>query len=164
MPADPNATLPSANVRAAGYYIARTWTACPHCGVATLLTALAVGAGHEIRDEESDDWETVAAHALNFYITAVSVPVHRQLRRLAPNFKFVADEVTGFAGWVNHCEHCGRLVDDDLLHVEPGGQGFVPCGEDQAAHVFLMAVDEPFEALAAGYALEPEFFAFMQRI
>ena len=154
--------LPSANLRAAAYYIARTWTACPHCGLATLLTALAVSAGHEIRDDESDDWEPVEAHAFSFYIAAVSVPVHRQLRKHAPDFRFICDEATGDAGWANHCEHCCLPIDDDLLHIEPGGHGFVPCSEDQAATVSLLKVDEPFEALAAGYAVEPEFFAFMQ--
>jgi hypothetical protein len=129
-----------------------------------MLTALAVGAGHEIRDDESDDWESVDAQAFSFYIAAVSAPVHRLLSKLAPHFRFVSDESTGAAGWANHCEHCGLTVDDDLLHVEPGGHGFVPCSENQAAGVSLIEVAEPFEASAAGYALEPEFFAFMRHI
>lgn len=161
---DPDEILPSANLRATGYYIAHRWATCPYCGAATLLTALAVGAGHEMRDDESDDWEPVEAHAFSFYIAAVSAPVHRQLRKQAPNFRFVSDKTTGHAGWANHCEHCGLAVDDDLLHAEPGGHGFVPCSENQAASVYLIEVDEPFEALAAGYALEPEFFGFMQHI
>jgi hypothetical protein len=164
----PDAPLANANLRAALYFIARTRAACPHCGAATMLTALALGLGHEIRDDETDadetgDWQPVEANALCFYVAAVSLLVYRRLRRDAPNFRFVSDETTGTSYWANHCQHCSSLISDDELHGEPGSHGFVLCSEAHAAKVVLIEVHEPFEASAGGYALEPEFFDFMQR-
>jgi hypothetical protein len=160
---DPNAPLPNANLRAPSYYIARTCVACPHCGAATLLTALALGAGHEARDDELGEWEAVQANAFCFYVAAVSRAVYRRLRRTAPNFKFVRSEGAGDGYWANHCQHCDLVISDEELHGEPGVHGFALCSEVHAANVDLMEVREAFEASAGGYALEPEFFALMRR-
>lgn len=163
MPDHPNAPLPNANIRAASYYIARTWAACPHCAAATLLTALALARGHETRDDDADDWQPVQGNAFISYVAAVSPGVYRQLRTEAPNLRFVSHEATGDSYWANHCRHCGFSIGDDELHGEPGTHGFVLCSEAHAAGVDLIEVREPFEALAGGYALEPEFFMFMRR-
>jgi hypothetical protein len=157
-----NTDAPSANLRAAGYYIARSSAACPHCGTATGVTALAVAPGHETRDDESDDWLPVAANAFCFHVAAVSPAVCRRLLEEASNFRLVASE-TGSAHWANHCEHCGSELSDDELHCEPGAHGFVPCSEAQASGITLVEVPEPFEASVGGVALEPEFFEFMRR-
>jgi len=157
-----DARAPSANLRAAGYYIARSSAACPHCRATTRLTALAVAPGHEIRDDDSDDWLPVAANAFCFHVAAVSPSVYRRLREEAANFKFVLCE-TGAACWANHCQHCGAALGDDELHCEPGAHGFVPCSEAHASGITLVEVREPFEVSAGGVALEPEFFEFMRR-
>jgi hypothetical protein len=169
----PDAPLPNANLRAALYFIARTRVACPHCGAATMLTALALGPGHEIRadDTDADDtgadetstWQPVEANALCFHVAAVSPVVYRRLRSDAPNFRFGCGETTGTAYWANHCQHCSALIGDDELHGEPGSHGFVLCSEAHAARVVLIEVHEPFEAAAGGYALAPGFFDCMQR-
>jgi len=156
-------------LRAARYYIAFIRAACPHCGAGTLLSALAVGPGHETRDDEAeddetDDWQPVESNALCFHVAAVSPGVYRRLCRDAPNFRFVAGESGETRYWTNHCQHCGASISDDALHGEPGSHGFVLCSEGHAANVALMEVHEPFEAAAGGYALEPEFFGFMRRI
>ena len=163
MAIDPNAPLPNANLRAQSYYIARTCVACPHCGASTLLTALALGSGHEARDDEWGDWETVQANAFCFYVAAVSRAVYRRLRRNAPNFKFMRSDSAGNRYWANHCQHCDLVLADDDLHGEPGVHGFVLCSAEHATSIDLIEVREPFEALAGGYALEPEFFSFMRR-
>jgi hypothetical protein len=54
------------------------------------------------------------------------------------------------------------LLDDYELHCEPDG-AFMPCGEAEAGNILLLQIDEPFEAVAAGCALEPEFFRFMRK-
>lgn len=163
MATDPNAPVPNANLRAQSYYIARTCVACPHCGASTLLIALALGSGHEARDDELGEWEAVPANAFCFYVAAVSRAVYRRLRRNVPNFKFVRGDSAGDGYWANHCQHCDLVIADDELHGEPGVHGFVLCSEVHAANVDLTEVREPFEALAGGYAIEPEFFAFMRR-
>jgi hypothetical protein len=155
MAIDPEETSPSANVRAASYYIARTHAPCPHCGAVTPLTAVALAPAHETWDSESEEWQLVAANALLFCIEAVSAAVHAQLRRAAPNFVFAS-------GWANRCVHCDRMLDDQEMHGEPGC-GFTPCSEHAAAHILLTEVAEPFQAFAAGYSLEPEFFSQMRR-
>jgi hypothetical protein len=165
--------LPNANLRAARYFLARTRVACPHCRAATMLTALALGPGHEIRDDVTDadesdadetgDWQPVEANALCFHVAAVSPVVYRRLRGDAPNFRFVSGETSGTSYWANHCQHCSSLIGDDEVHGEPGSHGFVLCSKGHAAKVVLIEVHEPFEAAAGGYALEPEFFDFMRR-
>ena len=163
MATDPNAPLPNANLRAARYYIARTCVACPHCGISTLLCALALGSGHEARDDELGDWQAVQANAFCFYIAAVSRAVYRRLRRKAPNFKFASSDDAAESHWLNHCQHCDLVIADDEIHGEPGMHGFVLCNEAHAANIDLIEINEPFEALAGGYSVEPEFFAFMRR-
>lgn len=163
MASDPEAPLMNANLKAQSYYIAHACVACPHCGAATLLTALALAPGHESRDDELGDWQSIAANAFCSHIAAVSRAVYRRLRRIAPNFRFVPDGGTEDCYWTNHCQHCDLAIADDELHGEPGAHGFVLCSEAHAASVDLIEVAEPFEALAVGYSLEPEFFAFMRR-
>jgi hypothetical protein len=153
-PEEPTA-LPGANVRAASYYVARTHMCCPHCGVDTPLTAVALGPDHETLDEEAEAWHSIPANALLFHLQAVSYAVHVRLRGAAPNLCFDSY-------WVNHCEHCDRVLGDHEVHGEPG-RGFTPLCEDDAANIVLTEIAEPFEALAAGYSLEPEFFADMRR-
>jgi hypothetical protein len=160
---DPDAPPPSANVRAASYYIARSCVVCPHCAAATWLTALALPPGHETRDDDTDVWQAVPANAFLFYVAAVSSTVCRRLGRDAPSLRFASSETTGNSYWANRCQRCELLVGDDVLHGEPGVHGFALCSEAHAASIALIEVRERFEALAAGYTLEPEFFALMRR-
>jgi hypothetical protein len=146
--------LPSANIRAASYYIARTRIPCPHCGAITPLTAVALAPAHETL-QDGEEWQSVPANAFLFYLEAVSHAVYARLRRTAPKFFFESY-------WVNHCEHCERILGDHEVHGEPG-RGFTPLSEDEAVRIVLTEVAEPFEALADGYSLEPEFFARMRR-
>jgi hypothetical protein len=147
--------LPSANVRAASYYIARTHMPCPHCGAVTPLTGVALAPGHETLDEAGDEWQSVPANAFLFYLEALSQAVQARLHQMAANVRFDSY-------WVNHCEHCERILDDHDVHGEPG-HGFTPLSEAEAENVVLMEITEPFEASAAGYSLEPEFFVRMRR-
>lgn len=155
MAIDPEDPLPSANVRAASYYIARTRMPCPHCGAITPLTAVALAPAHETWDDDSQAWQSVQANAFLFFLEAVSITVHARLCRAVPTFVFDSY-------WANTCEHCERLLDDQQVHGEPGF-GFTPQSEDEAADIVLTQVSEPFEARASGYSLEPEFFARMRR-
>jgi hypothetical protein len=155
MAIDPEEAFPSANVRAASYYIARTRMPCPHCGAVTPLTAVALPPVHETRDGESEEWQCVQGNAFLFHLQAVSVAVHARLCRTASNLVFDSY-------WANSCEHCERILDDQQVHGEPGC-GFTPQSGDEAAGIVLTEVSEPFEACAAGYSLEPEFFAQMRR-
>jgi hypothetical protein len=155
MAIDPEEALPNANVRAASYYIARTSMPCPHCGAITRLTAVALAPAHETCDGESEEWQAMAANAFLFYLEAVSITVHARLIQAAPNLAFDSY-------WANHCEHCERIVGDHEVHGEPG-RGFTPQSGDDAARIVLTEIVEPFEASAAGYSLEPEFFALMRR-
>ena len=164
MATDPSGPLPSANVRSASYYIARTCAACPHCGAATWLSALALPPGHETRVEDTDDWQPVPANAFLSHISALSATVCRRLRAIAPDLSFASSDPTGNSYWANRCRRCDFLVGDDSLHGEPGIHGFSLCSEAHAASVALIAICEPFEAFVAGYTLEPEFFALMARV
>ena len=53
------------------------------------------------------------------------------------------------------------MLDDHELHCEPGA--FMASSEEAAANIELVRIPEPFAAVAAGYAMEPEFFARMRK-
>ncbi len=88
--------------------------------------------------------------------------VRSRLNRLWPLFRFAHSAVTSSSYWANHCEHCGTLLGDHELHCEPDG-AFMPSSETAAADIELLTIREPFEAVAAGYAVEPEFFGLLRK-
>ena len=55
-----------------------------------------------------------------------------------------------------------RVFSEDELHCEPGG--FMPSDALEAQGISLTQVEQPFSACAAGYALDPEFFAAMRAL
>jgi hypothetical protein len=53
------------------------------------------------------------------------------------------------------------LLDDHELHCEPDA-AFAPSSAAAAASVQIVEVRQPFEAAAAGYTFEPEYFSSMR--
>ena len=165
--------LPGANVRSQSYFVARTSVRCPHCGLPTRLLALAMPHNHETLDEDAQDdagdgaelspetWQQAGTNAFLFFVEHLSDAVRDRLNRLSPLFRPAHSAATLNSYWANHCEHCGRLIGDHELHCEPGA--FMPSSEAAAANIELVRIPEPFEAVAAGYAMEPEFFASMRK-
>jgi hypothetical protein len=87
--------------------------------------------------------------------------VRDRLNQLSRFFRPAHSAATLNTHWANHCEHCGRLLDDHELHCEPGA--FMASSKAAAATIELVHIAEPFAAVAAGYAVEPEFFACMRK-
>jgi hypothetical protein len=165
--------LADANVRSQAYYVARTQGRCWHCGLSTRLLALAIPDHHETLDGDtqadagcgepaSNAWQPANANAFLFYVGHLPDGVQCRLIQLSPFFRLAHSPATLSSYWANHCEHCGTLLGDHELHCEPEG-AFMPSSEAAAAHIQLLQVPEPFQAVAAGYALEPEFFGFMRK-
>jgi hypothetical protein len=166
-------SLADANVRSHTYYVARTKVRCWHCGLSTRLLALAVPHNHETLDGDtqadadcgdsaSDAWQRAAVNAMLFYVERFSDDVRDRLNGISPFFRLAHSAATLNSYWANHCEHCGALLGDHELHCEPDG-AFMPSSEAAAANIQLQQIQEPFEAVAAGYAFEPEFFGFMRK-
>ena len=167
-------SLADANVRSQTYYIARTNVPCWHCGSSTGLLALAVPDGHETLDEDaqaanadggepaSNAWQSANANAILFYVESLPDAVQNRLKQLSQFFRLAHSAATLSSFWANHCEQCGTLLGDHELHCELGG-AFMPSSEAAAANIQLLHIPEPFQAVAAGYAVEPEFFGFMRR-
>jgi hypothetical protein len=151
--------LPDANIRSCRYYIAETMVQCVSCGQWTPVLALGVPAPHEILIE--DEWQHIDAGALLFNVIGLPEDVQRRLAQASSFFRPTRDTDESAACWANHCEHCGTTVSDDRLHCEPGG--FMPGSADEAKSISLHAAHEPFQAVAGGYAPDPEFFAHMRR-
>ncbi|HEX3913944.1 MAG TPA: hypothetical protein VHW71_10585 [Steroidobacteraceae bacterium] len=147
-----------ANIRSSSYYIAQTDAGCPHCGRRGRVLALALPTGHEMRIDGR--WQRVAANALVFHIAELPCGLGRRLSALVPEFRPTRAKDSRDWYWANHCRHCGGVLSDDELHCEPGG--FMPMCEADAAAIRLIRVDEGCELNAAGYALEPQFFAQMR--
>jgi hypothetical protein len=167
--------LPGANVRSPSYFVARASVRCPHCGLPTRLLALALPHDHETLDEDARDededeggatrppeaWQRAGVHAFLFYVEQLPNEVRDRLSQLSRFFRPAHSTATLNTHWANHCEHCGRLLDDHELHCEPGA--FMASSEAAAANIELVRIPEPFAAVAAGYAMEPEFFACMRK-
>jgi hypothetical protein len=164
-------TLADANVRSQTYYVARTNVRCWRCGLSTRVLALAMPPSHETLDEDaqaddgcsgraSEAWQPAAVNAMLFYVEHLPDDVKDRLNRISPFFRLAHSTATLNSYWANHCEHCGTLLGDHELHCEPDG-AFMPSSEAAAANIQLQQIQEPFEAVAAGYAFEPEFFGFM---
>jgi len=145
--------VPDANIRSSSYYIAETQAQCPACGRWTRVLALALPAPHEILIE--DEWQPADVGAFLFYLTELP----EEVRHLLQTFSFFRLSCVDDASdpcWANHCEHCDAPVSDDELHCEPGG--FMPGHADEAQTISLIEVRQAFRAVAAGYAVDPEFF------
>jgi hypothetical protein len=163
---------PDANIRSQTYFVARTSARCRHCGSWTRVLALAVPLSHQtLLPTDADDcngaatagaWQRADLNAFVFYVERLPGEVQRRLIQLSPFFRLAHSAVTLSYYWANHCEHCRTLLDDHELHCEPDG-AFMPSSEAAAAQIELLGMQEPLEALAGGYALEPEFFGFMRK-
>jgi hypothetical protein len=151
--------LPAANVRSSSYYIAQTDAACGNCGAWSRVFALALPPDHETPID--GNWQIAHTHAFVFYVAELPPPVIHRLRELCGGFRVSGGKEAADSCWANHCEHCGSRFSDDDLHCEPGV--FMPGGLDEAERICLKNVAEEFSVVAAGYAIDPEFFAAMRK-
>ncbi len=164
-------SAPDINVRSQTYYVARTAVPCWHCGLPTQLLALAMPRNHETLHVDTsvrvggrpdlDTWQRVNVSAFLFYVEYLSDDVQGRLSQISQSFRLAYSVATLNSYWANHCEYCGTLLADHELHCEPDG-AFAPVTEVAAANIRLLRIHEPFEAVAAGYAVEPEFFSSMR--
>lgn len=151
--------LPEANIRCSSYLIAEMEADCPQCRRPCRILAVALPPSHETLEEGG--WQKVDAHAFIFHIATLPPAVGRTLLERCAGFRQDCFAGSGQSVWVNHCPHCARMFSDDELHCEPGA--FMPTDAREAQAILLTPVEQPFSALAAGYALEPEFFASMRK-
>jgi hypothetical protein len=150
--------VPDANIRSSSYYIAETSVQCLSCDQWTRVLALALPAPHEVSIE--DEWQGANVSAFLFYVTELPEEVRHRLQT-SSFLRLSRMEDASDPCWANHCEHCDALVSDDELHCEPGG--FMPGRADEAQTISLKEVRQAFRAVAAGYAVDPEFFVHMRK-
>lgn len=157
------------NVRSDRYLIAHADGRCGRCEAHVDLVALVLPPGHESltldcgagEDEPVDTvWETAAGSAFLFYVSHLPPSVERRLAAISGSYRHAFSDAALGSYWANHCQACGALIDDHDLFCEPEG-AFLPTSAASAATVRLIAIDEPIEAGAGGYAFEPQFFEFM---
>lgn len=151
--------VPDANIRASSYYIAETRSQCLSCGQWTRVLALALRAPHEILIE--DEWQAANVSAFLFYVSELPEGVRQLLTQTSSFFRLTRGTGESDLCWANHCEHCDELVSDDQLHCEPGG--FMPSNADEAQTIALLEIRQTFRAIAAGYAVDPEFLVQMRK-
>jgi hypothetical protein len=150
--------LPDANIRSSSYYVAETWARCAQCGHACRVLGLSLPPNHEAL--EDGEWQKVDANAFIFYIAELPDAVNRYLLEYSAGFHQARGDDPSESSWANHCPHCECVLSDEELHCEPGG--FTPSSALEAQAISLTHVQQVFSAVAAGYALEPEFFASMR--
>jgi len=151
--------LPNANIRSSSYLIAETQMQCAQCGRAARVLAIGLPPNHESLTD--GEWQTVEANAFIFYVGGLPDAVSQLLAEHSAEFHLTRGTDPAETHWANHCPHCAGVFSDDELHCEPGG--FMPSSTLEAHAISLTKVEQAFSAFAAGYALEPEFFALMRR-
>jgi hypothetical protein len=150
-------SLPDANIRSSSYFIAETQAHCAQCGRHARVLAIALPPDHEMLVD--GEWEQVDASAFIFYVGSLPEAVGALLFERCPEFQPTHADNPPESFWANHCPHCEAVFSDDQLHCEPGG--FMPTSVPEAQAISLSHIQHEFSALAAGYALEPQFFASM---
>jgi hypothetical protein len=164
------------NIRSSRFYLARAVGTCRRCGAPTRLFALAVPPGHEtleLDDEAQDDeaqqetlakdtWRIAPNSAFLFFVEFIPAVIQNRLKPVTQLSRFGKSEAMAGGCWANHCERCGSQFDDQELFCEPEG-AFFPTSEMAAGAIQLLPIDEAFEAAAAGYAYEPQFFDAMSK-
>jgi len=151
--------VPDANIRSSSYYIAQTEVQCLSCDQWTRVLALALPATHEVLIE--DEWQSADVSAFLFYVTELPEDVRRRLTQACSFFRLTRDPESSDPYWANHCQYCDELLNDDELHCETGG--FMPGHADEAQTISLIEVRQAFRAVAAGYAVDPEFFVHIAK-
>jgi hypothetical protein len=155
------------NIRASRFLLGRTVRPCRHCRAATPVFALVVPPGHlalEFDGTACDDasavdtWRVAADNAFVFHVEYLCDGVRHRLRQFTQSYR--PTESLGFISWANHCAACARAFNDEELYCEPG-DAFLPTSESSARLIQLLPIDQAFEAAAAGYAHEPQFFECM---
>jgi hypothetical protein len=164
-------SLPDANVRSQSYFVARTDTRCWHCGSLTRVLAIALPRDHETLAEDAqpapadrlrpEAWQHAHVDALIFHVQRLNDDVRSRLNGISQHYR-LSHQPAEHSYWANHCEHCGKVLADQELHCELDG-AFVPSSNAAASNIQLQRIEEPLEAVAAGYSFEPEFFEFVRR-
>ncbi len=159
------------NIRSPSFLLGRTVGMCGHCRAAISLFALVVPPGHQALepDHDAEDeklaayaWRFADHHAFLFHVEFLPINLQSRLRQLTQSDCFGFGDFATSAHWANHCEKCGFVQDDQELFCEPEG-AFLPTSESAAGLIHLQTIREAFEAAAAGYAYEPQFFDAMSR-
>jgi hypothetical protein len=155
--------LIDANVRSQFYFVARANTRCWHCNSLTRVLAFALPRGHEALDQDAPEaWHHANGDALIFFVERLSEVVRSRLVGLSQCYRLSHCSATQSAYWVNHCEKCGEVLSDHELHCEFDG-AFMSSSETAASNIQLLRIQEPFEASAAGYSFEPQYFGLVSR-
>jgi hypothetical protein len=142
------------NVRSVRYIIVLSRACCTLCSVVTAVFAFALPAGYEslnvdddTPDDESGTWEAPGMAAILSYVEYLPESVADRIRVLTSHYRIDQDNHSGESLWMNHCQNCGALLDEEELHGDPNCPfGPLPCEGLEA--LVLHEVREPFEAWA----------------
>jgi hypothetical protein len=148
------------NFRSTGYLLAQSVFACWHCLRPTAVFCLGSSPGHE--RHLGDKWESVDMDVLLFYVEYLPPDVAMVLQELSPQYRPDNSATTKRNYWINHCQHCGALLEDHDLHCEPDG-AFLPATAHVAEQILFVAITGLFLARVGGISEGPSFFA-SQRI
>ena len=139
-----------------GSIIVESRILCTQCNVVTAVFAFALPAGYEslnvddnTPDDEMGSWEAPGVGAILSYVDHLPESIANRIRTLTSHYRIDRDIASGEAFWLNHCEHCGALIEEEELHGDLDGPfGPMPCEGLKALR--LHDVREPFEACAGG--------------
>lgn len=160
--------LPSApiNVRSSSYFFAQALRICWRCMTETWVYGFALPAGYEtlyVADDPLDDtWERRDEPGFVYYIEYLAPSVGFAVRAHTPNFRFGFDETNEAHYWVSYCDGCGVAQDDSETFCEPG-VAFSPTTGNDAAHVALRQINQPFAASCLGETCGIALFDSMYR-
>ncbi len=152
------------NIRASGYWIARSSRGCWQCHRTSAVFGFALPRTYQTLWLGERRWEQVwedgEEPTFVCYLEYVLPDAIERIRRHSIHYRFGYRRRTQSFYWVNFCEHCGAKLGDYDTFCEPG-QAFVPLTREDATRVELVAVDARFLATAGGWSLGGDLFDYM---
>jgi hypothetical protein len=115
-------------------------TNCPHCNRRTVVFGLGTAGAYTNQSlPSSKEWVYDFEWGHIFGIREMDKGIQRVLKSECPNFYKDKSYLYGGKFWINHCDHCGRQISDDLLYRYNGSALF--CPPDRAATIDIFTKD-----------------------
>lgn len=152
-----------ANHRCGTYQILEATLPCSHCGKTTRAFRFLLPEHDAVVDHGNQRyrWQSINASVVAIEIAVLAPSVVERIRALSPGYGPIAHHEMGDL-WVNRCDHCSEVIDDELLQTGPGD--VFDLTQIEAGKVITHDVKEPFLAVLTAWSLFGEQEAIQSAI
>ena len=114
-----------ANLRASKFLIAKADGPCYKCHAVNEFVAIVAPPGHEVFNEDDDEWEEVGEFSILGWIRGINPEAVVAVQKFAPNWRYSRSRTLEDSVYMNHCRACQAHQGDYYLHAEADAP-FVP--------------------------------------